>query len=360
MPYYPSDLMLLIIYVLLALVFSFACSIAEAVLLSMPPSFIEGLREKKPRRAALLRKLKQDNLDRSLAAILTLNTIAHTVGAIMAGAKAEHVFGSAWFGVFSAVMTLLILFLSEILPKTIGAVFWPKLSGVTAHFVNLLILSLFPIVWLSEKLTQLISRNGNAHGVSRDELIAMAGIGRKSGYIDDSEYKIMLNLFRFRTMTVTDIMTPRTVISALPETMKIKDAIEHIEKNPFSRFPVYQTNMDDIRGFVLRYEILLNMSLDRHDEPLKTFMRDILAVHQKTKASALLKQLIKEHRHIALVFDEHGGTCGLVTLEDLIETLIGMEIVDEIDRIEDMRLLARKLWEERARTIGIEDSSKSQ
>lgn len=350
-----TDTLLLIAYVTGALCFSFACSIAEAVLLSVTPSYIEGLKNKKPGRAALLKRLKQDYLDRSLAAILTLNTIAHTVGAIMAGAKAAVVFGDTWFGVFSAVMTLLILLLSEIVPKTIGAVYWPKLTGITAHFVHLLIVTLFPIVWISEKLTQVISGKGGVHHASRDELIAMATLGQQSGFIDENEYRIIQSLLRFNTMTVTDVMTPRTVISALPEDMKVKDAIDFIQKHPFSRIPLYQTNLDDISGFVLRYEILLNMSLDRHDKPLKSFMREILVVHQKTPAATLLKRLIKERQHIVVIIDEHGGTSGIVTLEDLIETLIGMEIMDEIEKIEDMRLLARKLWQDRAKALGIED-----
>jgi len=210
-----AAILLLISYVLLALFFSFLCSVAEAVLLSITPAYIEGQKEKQPTRAALLKRLKQDDVEQSLAAILTLNTMAHTVGAIGAGAQAAVVFGSAWFGLFSAVMTLMILFLSEILPKTIGAVYWSKLVGPTALFVRSLIVILYPIVWISGKLTTFVSHGKNLHVFSRDELIAMARVGEQTGQICANEAGMMRNLFRFRSMEVTDIMTPRPDIIAL-------------------------------------------------------------------------------------------------------------------------------------------------
>ena len=181
--------------------------------MSITPSYIAGLRDKKPKLAALLKRLKQENVDQSLAAILTLNTIAHTVGAIGSGAKATVVFGSAWFGLFSALMTLMILFLSEIIPKTIGAVYWRNLAGLTAQFVRGLIWSLYPLIWVSEALTRLIARRKSAHAFSREEFIAMAGIGERAGKIDPRESRIIRNLFRLDSLTAGDIMTPRTVIS---------------------------------------------------------------------------------------------------------------------------------------------------
>lgn len=186
-----ADGLLLIIYVLLALVFSFLCSVAESVLLSITPSYIEGQKEKRPKHAVLLKRLRQDNVDRSLAAILTLNTIAHTVGAIGAGAKATVVFGSAWFGLFSAVMTLLILFLSEIVPKTLGAVYWSKLVGPISYFINTLIVVLYPIVWISDRLTKFISHGKNIHIFSRDEFIAMAQVGVETGHIHAKESRLI-------------------------------------------------------------------------------------------------------------------------------------------------------------------------
>lgn len=212
-----TDTLLLITYVLLAIGFSFLCSVAEAVLLSITPSYIEGQKEKRPKNAARLKRLKQDNVDQSLAAILTLNTIAHTAGAIGAGAKATVVFGSAWFGLFSAVMTLAILFFSEIIPKTIGAIYWSILVVPTVLFVQGLIVILYPIVWISEKLTKLISRGKAIHNFSRDEFIAMARLGNDSGHIHDNETRIIRNLFRYGSVKAMDVMTPRSVVFALAE-----------------------------------------------------------------------------------------------------------------------------------------------
>ncbi|MGA7307275.1 MAG: CNNM domain-containing protein, partial [Rhodothermales bacterium] len=248
----------LIAYVALALGFSFLCSIAEAVLLSVTPSYIQSLRLKRPKRAATLKRLKQENIDRSLAAILTLNTIAHTVGAIGAGAEATAVFGSAWFGLFSAVMTLLILFLSEIVPKTIGAVYWKKLAAPVASFVRTLVIVLYPVVWISEKLTKLIAGGKSLHVFSREEFVALALVGQETGQIKPKESRIIQNLFRFESLRVRDIMTPRTVVMALPEKMTISEALGPITDTPFSRIPLYRMDVDDMTGFVLRDDILVN------------------------------------------------------------------------------------------------------
>lgn len=349
-----SGLMLLGGYVLLALVFSFLCSVAEAVLLSITPAYIEDQKEKHPRRAVLLKELKQDNVDRSLAAILTLNTIAHTVGAIGAGAQATVVFGSAWFGVFSAVMTLMILFLSEVLPKTLGAVYWSKLAGLTAYYVKGLIVVLYPIVWLSEKFTKLFLRGKKVHVFSRDEFVAMARVGEQTGQIANNEARMIRNLFRFDSMEVTDIMTPRIVISALPADITIAEGLASIEQKPFSRLPLYQTDIDDITGFVLKDDVLLRIAQGRADEPLASLKRKMLVVPETVSLTTLLENLLKDRHHIALVVDEYGGTAGLVTLEDLVETLTGMEITDEKDAVVDMRALARRQWKERARIMGLD------
>jgi len=347
-------LSLLLAYVLMALVFSFLCSVAESVLLSITPSYIEGLKGKHPRRAALLKDLKQDNVDRSLAAILTLNTIAHTVGAIGAGAQATVVFGSAWFGAFSAVMTLLILFLSEVLPKTLGAVHWSKLTGPTAYYVKSLIILLYPIVWLSEKFTKMFSRGQKVHVFSRDEFVAMARVGEQTGQIAKSEARMIRNLFRFGSMEVIDIMTPRIVISALPEEITIAEGLAAIEKKPFSRMPLYKTDIDDITGFVLKDDVLLRIAQNRADEPLASLKRKILIVPKSVTLTMLLENLLKDRHHIALVVDEYGGTSGVVTLEDLVETLTGIEITDEKDTVADMRALARRQWKDRARVMGLD------
>lgn len=349
-----TEVTLLIVYVLLALIFSFLCSIAEAVLLCITPSYIEGLKKNRPKRAALLIRLKQKNVDRSLAAILTLNTIAHTVGAIGAGAKATIVFGNAWFGLFSAVMTLMILFVSEIIPKTIGAVYWSKLTGPAATFINTLIVVLYPIVWASEKLTRFISRGKAVHIFSRDEFLAMTSMGVETGQIHIKESKMIRNLFRFESLRVTDIMTPRIVISALDEDIQISEALEEISRGvSFSRLPIYQKYIDNITGFVLKEDILIFSTQQQADQKISTLKRPIIAVPDSVSLTRLLEQFLQTRQHIAVVVDEHGSVDGLVTLEDLLETLMGMEIMDETDDVEDMRLLARKKWEERSKAMGI-------
>jgi CBS domain containing-hemolysin-like protein len=336
-----GDPLLLILYVALALGVSFLCSIAEAVLLSVTPTHIESIREHKPRRAALLKRLKQDEVDQSLAAILTLNTIAHTVGAIGAGAEATVVFGSAWFGVFSAVMTLLILFLSEIVPKTIGAVYWIHLTGPVAQFVRILIIVLYPLVWVSERITRMIASGRSAHAVGRDDVLAMTRIGERAGSIDGEQSRIINNLFQLTSLRAVDVMTPRTVIYALPLELSIDEAAARVAESAFSRVPVYGEDIDDVRGFVIRDDVLQLKGDGRGEESLLEIQREILTVPGSISLSRMLERLIRERHHIALLVDEYGGTLGLVTLEDVIETLVGAEILDETDGVADMRELAR-------------------
>ena len=357
--YTHTDVVLLVAYVLMALVFSFLCSVAEAVLLSITPSYIAGLRQDKPKLAALLKRLKQENLDQSLAAILTLNTIAHTVGAIGSGAKATTVFGSAWFGLFSAIMTLMILFLSEIIPKTLGAVFWRRLVGTTAIFVRTLILILFPLIWVSEKLTKLITQRKGVHVFSRKEFVAMATVGEQAGQIRERESGIIHNLFRFDSVKAKDIMTPRTVIVALQQDMTVNDALNLKSHTPFSRLLLYRETLDDITGFILKTDMLISKAQGQKEVKLATLRRDIMSVSGEMPLSGLLENFLDHRQHIALVVDEYGGTKGLVTLEDVVETLLGMEIVDEKDKVEDMQALARRQWEKRARAMGLQiDTSK--
>jgi CBS domain containing-hemolysin-like protein len=345
---------LLATYVLVALVFSFLCSVAEAVLLSITPSFIEGIRERSPGRAGLLTRLRQSNVDQSLAAILTLNTIAHTVGAVGAGAEAAKIFGDNWIGLFSALMTLLILFLSEIVPKTIGAVYWRRLARPTALFINALIKILYPLIWFAEKLTRLISHGKKMHVFSRDEFIAMADIGERTGNIHEHESRIFRNLFQFSSLRAMDVMTPRTVISALQQDLTVSEASKMIAGQAFSRYPVFSDDIDHIPGFVLKEDILTLELRNQGDTKLKDIKRELRAVPESTSLAMLLEFLLDQRQHIALVVDEYGGTSGLVTLEDVVETLLGMEIVDEMDEVKDMRALARRQWERRARALGIE------
>jgi len=351
--YTQADVILLVVYILLALIFSFACSVAEAVLLSITPSYIAGLKENKPKLAETLKKLKQDNVDRSLAAILTLNTIAHTVGAIGSGAKAVAVFGNTWFGVFSAVMTLLILFLSEIIPKTLGAVYWRKLSGVTAIFVNWLIFLLYPLILVSELLTKFIAGNKDVHAFNRDEFVALADIGTKAGKIKDYELRIFKNLFKSDSLIAEHIMTPRTVVRAASRDMTVNEYLEDEKLHPFSRVPIYTEHIDDSVSFILKDDVLLAKAKGEGYKKLSELEHPLKSVPGVIPILGLLDFFLNERVHICRVFEEYGGMEGIVTLEDVVETLLGMEIVDEKDHVEDMQEYARKKWQQRADKLGI-------
>jgi len=345
---------LLVVFVSMALVISFLCSVAETVLLSITPSYIEGLKVQKPEQAARLKLLRQEKIDRSLAAILTMNTVAHTVGAIEAGAQSAIVFGSTWVGLFSAIMTLLILFLSEIVPKTLGAVYWRKLVGITTLYIRALIVLMYPLVVVSEALTRLITRGKTAHKFSREEFLAMVGFGQKSGEIDEHESKIIQNLFRFRSLKVTDVMTPRVVITALSEDMPVSEAQKALRHCPFSRLPLYGENIDDITGFALKDKIMMYKPSGGKELTLTSFKRKLDAVPDFMLLPKLLEVFLDSRQHIAIIVNEYGGVKGLVTLEDVIETLLGMDIVDETDNVTDMRVLARQQWSKRAEALGFE------
>ena len=350
---------LLILYGVFAIGISFLCSIAEAVLLSVSPSYIATLGKRSESAAALLTKQKE-NVDRPLAAILSLNTIAHTAGAAGVGAEAAALWGggSGWgqhaVGIASAAMTLLILVLSEIIPKTIGAVYWRALAPYVARMLQIWIVGMLPLVWLSELLTKLIGGGHKQHVITREEVAAMAAISEADGQLASGETRILNNLFRFRSLTVNDIMTPRTVIIAFPESISVAEALKRRPTMPVSRIPVYGKSIDNVTGFVLKNDILLEQAQGRSETPLKEIRRDVKAVQANTKLGKLFDVLLDETAHLAVVVDEYGGTDGLVTLEDLIETLLGTEIVDEVDTEADMQRLARKKWEERAKSLGLD------
>jgi len=348
---------LLIFYLLLALLVSFFCSIAEAVLLSVRPSYISALEAKGAASAKTLAKLR-DNLDRPLAAILTANTIAHTVGAAGVGAQAAVVFGNAYLGVTSAVLTLLILVFSEIIPKTLGAVYWQRLAPVMGVLIDWLTRALLPFVWLSQKLTRLLSRSGtDAYTFSRDEMEAMAQIGADEGLLDEKELEIVSNLMRLHRLSVRDIMTPRPVIFTVAEAITVGAFFEQHAGEPFTRIPVYGARPDDVTGYVLKTDLLIAQAKDEFDRPLTEFRRDFLICPDTLSASQIFDRLTHEKSHIALVVDEYGTVQGLVTLEDVVETLIGLEITDESDRVEDMRRLAHTRWRQRMQAVGIDPDS---
>lgn len=331
-----TDVVLLIAYVMMALCFSFLCSVAEAVLLSITPSYIEERKEKKPRLAALLKRLKQDNVDRSLAAILTLNTIAHTVGAIMAGAKATVVFGSTWFGFFSAIMTLLILFLSEIVPKTIGALYWTKFAAPTAFFVNSLVVALYPIVRISEYLTKFISHGKDIHIFSRTEFFAMARIGEQTGYLSDNESLIITNLFQFGSLRVAEVMVPRPRVVPLDLEQSREQVLNIVMESQYSRFPVCRGEIDNVVGYIHGKDLLCQ-AIKTPEFDLESLLRAPLFVPESKKVNELLQEMQLGHIHMAMVVDEYGGLSGVVTTEDLLEELVG-EMEDEHDLGEPKRI----------------------
>lgn len=350
-------MILLVFYLLLAILVSFFCSISEAVILSVRPSYVATLERKGVRGAKSLKRLRS-NLDRPLAAILTANTIAHTVGAAGVGAQSAIVFGNAYVGVTSAVLTLLILVFSEIIPKTLGATHWRKLAPVFAPLIEGLTNLLLPFVWLSERLTRLMSPSGSkGFTFSRDEIEAMAEIGEREGLLQSKEHKIVANLMRLQQLSVRDIMTPRSVIFSAPASMTVQEFFSSHSTKQFSRIPIYKANPDDVTGFVLRTDLLMAQAKDEFERPLSDFRRDFIALLDSFSASDVFDKLMHEKSHIALLVDEYGTVQGLVTLEDVVETLIGLEIMDELDTVEDMQALAYRRWRDRMAALGIDPDS---
>lgn len=342
---------LLIFYLFLAIGVSFICSVSEAVLLSIRPSYIASL-DPDTRTAKLLAKLRE-NIDQPLAAILTANTIAHTVGAAGVGAQATVVFGSEYLGITSGVLTFLILVFSEIIPKTLGATYWQALAPAVARVIQGMAWGLHPIVWASEKLTRLISRGGaSVYTYSREEMKAMLQIGREEGVLDRKEHRIASNLIKLKKLSVRDIMTPRPVIFSVPGDMSVEVFFSNHAQTPFSRIPVFEENADDIHSYVLKTDLLIAQARDEFDRALHDFKRDFMVIADVASASEAYDRLMHAKAHIALVVDEYGAVQGVVTLEDVIETLIGLEITDELDKVEDMQALARERWQKRMEEMG--------
>ncbi|NNE71480.1 MAG: HlyC/CorC family transporter [Rhodothermales bacterium] len=344
---------LLIFYVSLALGVSFLCSIMEAVLLSVSPSYVAGQVEEGGAYGLALAKMKKD-VDRPLAAILSLNTIAHTVGAAGAGAQAAAVFGNAYLGAASAVLTFLILVVSEIIPKTLGALYWRGLAPAVIRVLRPTIWLMWPLVKLAEGLTWLMSRGKAEGSIRRDEFPALADVGVKEGVLHKDESRIMRSLLRFGELTVADVMTPRTVVFALEQDLTVDSVLRDHPVMSFSRIPIFDGNIDTITGHVLRYDMLHSAVEGEREASLSALKRPILSIRSNVSLREFLDLLMRERAHMAIVVGEYGGTQGVVTLEDALETLIGHEIVDEADTVEDMRQLARQQWKERREAMGLE------
>jgi len=353
---------LLILYAVLAIFFSFLCSILEAVLLSITPTYIRVKKREGKAYANTLNHFKK-NIDKPLIAILTLNTIAHTVGAILVGVQAEKVFGGGnSVGIVSAIMTLAILILSEIIPKTIGATYWQSLGKFTAVILKIL---LFPLkytglLWLMMLTTKLIGKSAHVSTMSREEFLAITDAAEEEGFFEENETTVIKNLLVFKSVMAKDVMTPFTVATIEDESLTIEEFHRAHKNLKFSRIPVYKEKPNNISGFVLKDDILEEMIDEKGLQPLSILKRDVFITDRNTPIPELFEIFIQRKAHISIVSDEFGNTIGLVTMEDIIETLLGLEIMDESDHIEDMQLMARQNWEKRAKKLGLIQQNNSE
>ncbi|GLR72505.1 CNNM domain-containing protein [Agaribacter marinus] len=344
-------MVLLFIYVFIALGFSFVCSVAEAVILSVSQAYISLLEKDGKPAGALLNKLTTD-INKPLSAILTLNTIAHTMGAAGAGAQAASVFGDAYLGVISAVLTLLILVFSEIIPKTLGATYWKSLAPITAYFLKYLILVLYPFVQMSQKLTSGFTEESPLKGLSRSELLAMAELSESEGQLATQEANFLQNLLTLHERKIKDAMTHRTVVFSVSEDITVDEFVEEYSNKPFSRIPIYEDNeSENITGFVMKSEILLASAQGQGDRLLKEFMKSMVTLLGDMPLATTFDHFLNSRVHILLVVDEYGGLEGIVTLEDLLECLLGVEIVDELDTTVSMKRLAKVMWKRREKRL---------
>ncbi len=324
-----------------ALGLSFLCSVLEAVLLSTPVSFISMKESQGVKAAPLLMKYKT-NIDRPVAAILTLNTVAHTIGAAGVGSESVKVFGEAYFGIISAILTLLILVLSEIIPKTIGASYWRTLAMPSAKIIKVLIVITYPLVWLSELLTRCVSPKIQPLTVSREEVAAMVNVGNDEGVIEDAENKVIQNFLKLSNVKAEDIMTPYVVVASVSTDTTMKEFYDNNALAPFSRVPVFETGREFIVGYVRRANVLEMLTQDKFNMSLQDIVRPILFFMEDAKVSDIWQKMLQEKEHISVITDEYGCMRGIVTMEDVIETMLGVEIVDECDTTENLQAMARK------------------
>ncbi|MBX2817495.1 MAG: hemolysin family protein [Saprospiraceae bacterium] len=351
-------MVLLILFFALSIVFSFLCSIWEAVLLSITPSYVRTQTAKGGAIGLKLTEYKKD-IDRPLSAILTLNTIAHTVGAIGVGAQAGELFGNtslnllglelSWESVIAGLMTLAILILSEIIPKTLGANNWRALAPFTIRSIGILLFLLAPLVWLSQAITKRLKSDKEKSVLSRADFAVMARLGEESGALDSSESTIISNLLTFKDTVVRDIMTPKSIVVMEPQSMLLKDFFAKHANLQFSRVPVYGEKEDDITGMVLKDTLLATLADDQHHLTLADIKLPIEKSEANQTLPSLLKKMTAARSHMAVVMNEFGSMTGLVTMEDIIETLLGLEILDETDEVEDLRKLAAERWAEQSK-----------
>jgi CBS domain containing-hemolysin-like protein len=329
----------LFLYFFLALGISFLCSLLESVLLSMSRSFISILSKKNPASGKSLEKLK-DNISRPLAAILSLNTIANTVGAAGVGAVTYNLLGSKWVAIMSGILTLSILIFSEIIPKTIGAHYWKKLAVPSSYMIRVLIVIMYPFVVMLEVLSNWLKPEEKQDIVTKEDVIAMAEIGEDEGTIEEDESTIIENLLRLDNITAEEVLTPRSVVYALQKDLTVRQALDEYDNIIFSRIPVYDKDLDEITGLVRRDNLLNSKAEDQFDVTMEELSEPVHIVNEKESVGSILDEFVHRREHLFIVKDEFGQFVGIITLEDAIETLLGVEIVDETDSVVDMRKLA--------------------
>lgn len=329
----------------------------ESVLLSTPMSFLIVKEEEGNKSATAFIKLK-NNIERPLSAILSLNTVAHTIGAAGVGAQATKIYGELYFGIISAILTLLILVFSEIIPKTIGASYWRELALTSGVIIKGMVIITYPLVIMAGYITKLFSKDNNKMSVSREEISAMAKIGTEEGLFEEKENKIIQNIVRLKTVKVTEIMTPRVVVTVADEKMSLEEFLIKKEFLHYSRIPIYAKSNENITGYVFRQTVFEKLAEDETNLQLRDICRKIVVVHEFQSLLSLWETLLDKKEHIALIVDEYGGMAGIVTMEDIIETLLGLEIVDESDKVIDMQHYAHERWNRRKAKYNILDNPK--
>lgn len=351
---------LLILFFCTAIIVSFACSLWESVLLSITPNYVARANSEGTATGRLLMGFK-DDIDRPLSAILTLNTIAHTVGAIGVGAQASRIWGSGglelaglvinYEAIVAAITTLAILVLSEIIPKTLGANYWERLTPFTVGSLKVLIFVLWPLVWMSQVITRHLKKDKSQPVFSHAEFLAMTEIGRAEGQLDEREAAVINNLLSLNRLRIHDVMTPRPVVVAGDRTDTVEEFLAENPELPFSRVPVFEGVIDKVTGIAFKDDLLAALGTGDGHRTLAELQREALFIPETLSLANALPQLLEKRQQLAVAVDEYGVTAGVITVEDLLETLLGLEILDEKDAVADLQRLARERWQKRHRKL---------